>query len=122
MESNVNFALLCSTKRSPLQETAVPSCWTQTSLSRLPCWFLLALVCAVPVSAQDSIPFDSLLFEPHPMPEDAAGMALDAVGWIVDTPEVPYLIPAETAAISESAIDLYLENITATEVDDGPFA
>lgn len=118
-----------SPEPNPLQETAVPSCWMQTSLRSLSCCFLLALLRVAPAAAQDPIPLDSLLFEPHPVPEgaidgplpgDTAQVAGSQEG--DKSPDALYLLPGELEETVEETIDLYLENIAETEADNGPFA
>jgi tetratricopeptide (TPR) repeat protein len=72
---------------------------------------------------QDAIPLDSLLFEPHPVRDD---IALDSVpishASAANTLADAYLISDELEATAENSIDSYLDYISTTETDDGPFA
>jgi tetratricopeptide (TPR) repeat protein len=105
----------------------VPSCWMQTTFLKLTLCCSLALLYAAPAAAQEPIPLDSLLFEPHPIPAGSAlDVRLDAVQLehrsTIDTQAGSYLIPDDLEATAERSIERYLENISAVEADDGPFA
>ena len=101
----------------------MPGCRTQTLLRALPCCFRLALLYAAPLAAQDSIPLDSLLFEAHSVQEN---VVLDSVpiAYVtdVDTFGDASLSSEEREAAVETSIDHYVEHISATEADNGPFA
>lgn len=97
-------------------------CWKQAFLRILHCCLLASLCTAA--CAQEPIPLDSLLFEPHLPHENVAAPASISAAYAQNYVS-PLALPvgaAEAEATVRSAIGDYLDNISAVETSAGPFA
>ncbi|MES2626335.1 MAG: hypothetical protein V4628_13710 [Pseudomonadota bacterium] len=96
----------------------MPSCRHHIFFSTLSYGVLFHLLVSAHVYAQDPIPFEYLLFEAHPL----SGYTKPAQAPASDPQAGLYIFPSDEKPATDTTIDLYLDSITETEANDGPFA